>query len=168
MATLYLMLGYPGAGKTTTAALIHALTGAVHVSSDTARLQMFSSPDFSQDEHDSLYKALDEQTENLLTAGKDVIYDANLNRHRHRQEKYAICERTGATPVLLWVKTAKELARQRATDTSRSHLVPHGETLDEMFNRIADIIEEPDATEPFITIDGTNVSAEYIRKTLSI
>src|SRR5215207_7043841 len=101
MPTLYLMFGYPGAGKTTTAEAIATLTGAVHLSSDKVRLELFPRPAFSQAEHDALYKTLNLRTEELLRQGKDVVYDANLNRYQHRKEKYDICQQTGATPKLL-------------------------------------------------------------------
>ncbi len=168
MATLYLMLGYPGAGKTTTAKVIHDLAGAVHLSSDALREELFSPPVFTQEEHDALYKELDVRTEALLGEGKDVIYDANLNRYQHRQDKYAICQRTGAVAKLIWVQTPKEIAKQRATDPARQQLVPLGETLPQMFDRIADIIEEPLPGEPYVVVDGTKVSPEYITDKLGI
>lgn len=162
------MLGYPGAGKTTTAQVIHELTGAEHLSSDKLRLELFPQPSFSPEEHDALYKTLDERTEALLSQEKDVIYDANLNRYEHRKDKYTICQRTGARPELIWVQTPKEIARQRATDPARQQLVPLGETLPQMFDRIAGIIEEPIADEPYIIVDGTKVTAEYITNKLDL
>lgn len=168
MATLYLMLGYPGAGKTTIAGIIHELTGAVHLSSDEMRLQLFEKPAFSPEEHAALYKSLDEKTEELLRAGKDVIYDANLNRRQHRQEKYDICQKSDAKPVLVWVQTAKDLSKQRATHGERLHLVPQGETLEQMFDRIAGIIEEPGTDEPSVTVDGTNTSEADVAKAIGL
>lgn len=168
MPTLYLMLGYPGAGKTTIATMISELTGAVHLSSDSMRLQLFKKPQFTPAEHTALYKALDSRTEALLKSGKDVIYDANLNRRIHRMEKYNICQRSGARSVLVWVQTAKDLAKERATHDARMHLAPKGETLEQMFERIAHIIEEPEADEPFVTIDGTNVSPADVSKALGL
>ncbi len=162
------MLGYPGAGKTTAARAIHELTGAEHVSSDKTRLELFKEPTFSPEEHEKLYSSLDEQTERLLGAGKDVVYDANLNRRQHRQEKYDICKRTGAQPVLVWVRTPKELAKQRAVDPNRHLLVPHDETAEQMFERIASIIEEPSADEPYTALDGTNITPDYLKNTLGL
>lgn len=166
--TLYLMVGYPGAGKTTVAGLISQLTGAVHLSSDQARIELFPKPKFSQTEHDKLYDYLDKKTEELLSQGKSVIYDANLNRYQHRHDKYEICKRTDATPVLVWVQTNKTLAKERAVHESRAHLVPGHETAHDMFDRIADIIEPPHSDEQPIIIDGTEVSSELIAGALKL
>lgn len=157
-----MMLGYPGAGKTTTAKAIAELTGAEHISSDIIRTEMFTQPTFSQEEHDKLYAELDRRTEAALAEGKDVIYDANLNRLVHRQEKYDICKRTNAKSLLLWVKTPREIAKTRAVHDSRQHLWPKGEAPHDMFERIAKVIEEPDQHESFIEVDGTKVSPAYI------
>lgn len=167
MATLYMMFGYPGAGKTTAAETIAKLTGAVHLQSDRLRLELFPKPLFTQEEHDALYATLDTRTEELLRQGKDVIYDANLNRYLHRKEKYDICERSGARPQLIWVQTDRDLSRIRATHQSRKQLWPHEEQPTAMFDRIADIIEEPGPAEPYIAIDGTKISDSYIQSSLA-
>lgn len=164
--TLYLMFGYPGAGKTTAAKIIHEVTGATHLSSDQTRFEMFPSPDFSQTEHAKLYEALDSQTELLLTQGKSVVYDANLNRLQHREDKYDICRKVNAKPVLLWVKTPLEEAKERASHLSRQHLWPPNETADQLFDRIAGVIEEPAANEPYVALNGTKLDAEHIKQEL--
>lgn len=163
-----MMFGYPGAGKTTAAETIARLTGAVRLSSDAVRLELFPAPTFSQTEHDALYHTLDLRTEELLHQGKDVIYDANLNRYKHRKEKYDICKRAGAEPVLLWVQTPRDIARVRAVHENRRQLWPAGETPEKMFDRIADIIEEPGPAEPFLAIDGTKITDEYLRDLLKL
>ncbi len=168
MPTLYLMLGYPGAGKTTTAKVIADITGATLLSSDALRFEMFDSPRFSEEEHEQLYRELNQRTEKLLASGKDVVYDANLNRHEHRREKYDICEQANATPKLIWVRTPKELAKQRATHESRKHFTPRGEALADMFDRIANLIEEPKQDEHHIEIIGQNVTPEIVRAKLGL
>lgn len=168
MARLYMMLGYPGAGKTTTAGMLRSLTGAINLSSDAIRSEMFPKPVFSEEEHNKLYQYLDAETERLLGAGKDVIYDANLNRREHRTEKYAICERTNAEPVLLWLRTPRDVAKERASHTSRQHLWPPNETAEQMFDRIADVIEAPGSDEACIEVDGTKVTPHYLRELLRL
>lgn len=151
---LYLMLGYPGAGKTTVAEKITKITGAVHLNSDWFRLHMYKKPTFSQAEHDSLYGNLDYLCELILSTGKSVVYDANLNRYVHRQEKYDIAEKTDAEAKLIHVQTDEATARQRATveaDKNPNHR-PYGNMDLKIFNRLASEIEPPKASEPAINM----------------
>ena len=163
---LYLMLGYPGAGKTTVAKFVQQLTGAERLTSDQVRLELFSQPKFTAVEHQALYGALDQRTEALLNAGKSVIYDANLNRYQYRQEKYDICARIGAKPVLLWLNTPRVIAKERALRINRQHLVPASETPETMFERIASLIEPPQANEQPLVIDGSEIGQANIKELL--
>jgi len=162
------MFGNPGSGKTTAAIEIAKLTHAVHLSSDEMRLKMFVKPTFTMKEHAKLYNELDRLTEQLLKDGKDVIYDANLNRYKHRHDKYVICTKTKARSILLWVQTEKEIARRRALDTSRLRLWPENETPEHMFKRISDLIELPSPDEPYIVLDGTKITSAYIKSKLNL
>jgi predicted kinase len=159
---LFLMFGYPGAGKTTVANMVAKITGAVHLSSDLIRLELFPQPTYSQAEHDAVYTELNKRAQDLLQAGKSVIYDANLNRYSHRAEKYDMCERTSARPIVLWVQTSRELARNRAVMRGHHHLVPKDETFETMFDRVSSVIEEPRAEEPVRIVDGTHVDESSV------
>ncbi len=163
---LYMLLGYPGAGKTTTAKIIEKLTGAKRLTSDDERLKMFPSPQFSESEHSQLYRQLDQETAKLLRDGESVIYDANLNRYSHRADKYAICKQTHARAVLMWLNTDRGLSRKRATDKTRQKLWPVGETPEAMFSRIADLIEKPQADENPIILDGTSLDSGIVEAAL--
>lgn len=163
-----MLMGLPGAGKTTAAQILSKLTGAEHLSSDALRAELFPNPSFSQKEHDQLYAILNNRAETLLNIGRDVIYDANLNRHRHRQEKYDLCKKTGARSVLLWVKTPLDIAKTRASDQSRQRQWPKNETPERMFDRIASIIEPPTVKESHTVIEGINIDSKYLRKLLEI
>lgn len=166
---LYLLMGLPGAGKTTVAKVIEELTGAIRLSSDEARLMIWPEPDFSGEEHFQLYEYLDDQTTMLLEAGKSVVYDANLNRFEHRQEKYNLAEKLGVETILCWVKTPEEIALQRRiTESSHHKLVPKHEDPESMFKRIAGVIEEPHKTEVYIEFDGTKITPEYVSKKLGL
>lgn len=164
--TLYLLLGLPGSGKTTAAKQLAQLTGAVHLSSDGFRLSLFDKPTFSQDEHDSLYKMLDYMCELLLKNGTSVVYDANLNRLKHRQEKYVLAKKLNADVKLFWLQVHRDMAKQRRLDTQHPLLVPTNETAHDLFERVADIFEPPNESEPNIPLDGTKITAAYIQKHL--
>lgn len=168
--TLFLMMGLPGAGKTTAAKVIEKLTGAIRLSSDEARVMLWPTPNFSDQEHQALYEYLDDRTAELLEAGKSVIYDANLNRKMHRHEKYALASQLGVEVVLCWVKTPRELAKnRRIEDASHHHLVtPKDADPAKMFERVADVIEEPDTTEPVVELDGTKIAPAYVSQALHL
>jgi hypothetical protein len=162
-------MGLPGAGKTTVAKAIEEITGAIRLSSDEARLMIWPEPEFTEAEHFQLYEYLDDQTAQLLEAGRSVIYDANLNRLEHRQEKYTLAESVGAEVVLCWVKTPEEIAlERRITETHHHKLVPKDEDAQSMFKRIASIIEEPTEAEPYVEFDGTKITKEYVTKQLKL
>ncbi len=157
-------MGLPGSGKTTLAKQIQNITKAVRLSSDEHRLLIFPEPTFSQKEHDNLYGILDHNVEHLLDSEHDVIYDANLNRLKHRQEKYALAKEHGADVVLWWVRTDIELAKNRRISEQNHTLIPDDETAEQLFDRISDLIEEPSENEPHITVDGTKITQSYIKK----
>jgi predicted kinase len=166
---LYIMLGLPGSGKTTAAQTLAAITHAVHISSDDYRLALFDEPDFTEHEHELLYATLNHCTSLLLAQRYTAIYDANVNRTHHRQEKYDLCAQTGASCTLLWVQTSQTLARDRRVNDSHELLRPPYESPGAMFDRIASIFEAPDpAHEPYIVLDGTKISPDYIRGILEL
>src|SRR5437868_11049557 len=115
---LFLMLGYPGAGKTTAAEIIHRLTGAEHLWADRERNKRFPNPTHSHEENLALYAHLNTETEQLLRRGKSVIFDTNFNYFRDREHLRQIAADAGAEAVIIWVATHKDLARIRAVERS--------------------------------------------------
>jgi predicted kinase len=164
--TLYLLMGLPGSGKTTLGKHLQKITKAVRLSSDDYRLLIFPEPTFSQKEHDNLYGLIDHNVEHLLGAGLSVIYDANLNRRVHRDEKYAIAKKFDAEVKLFWLKTDDVLSKERRMEQQDERLIPDGETSERMFDRIADILEQPELDEPYTAVEGENMTAAYVRSLL--
>jgi predicted kinase len=163
--TLHLIMGLPGAGKSTFAKHLQKITKAVRLSSDEFRLLIYPEPTFSQQEHDNLYGIIDHNVEHLLDKGYSVIYDANLNRKLHRQEKYALAKKYDAKVVLWCINTPDKLSKQRRIDDQDHNLLPEGETPANMFDRIAAVYELPE-NEPHIEFDGTNITEEKVRQAL--
>jgi predicted kinase len=163
------MVGYPGSGKTTISNYIHELTGAVHLWADHERNKMFPNPTHNHDENIELYKRLNQETKRLLQEGKSVIFDTNFNFYRDRKRLKHIAATEGANTVVVWITTPKDLAMRRAVEQSDGQQTRvWGNMPLEQFERIASNLQEPLSEEHAITIDGTNVTKEYIAHQLGL
>lgn len=162
------MLGYPGAGKTTTAKIIHDITGAVHLWADHERRQKFGTPTYTHQENLTLYSQLNQEAQRLLASGKSVIFDTNFNFYKDRQHLRDIAKHQGAQTFIVWLTTPKQIARQRATDNAHvQHTRILGNIPLEAFERMSSNLEQPRADEPHIEVDGTRVSDGYMRELLA-
>ena len=108
---LYLMVGYPGAGKTSLARIISEATGAIHIWSDKERHEMFPNPTHSQQESHQLYEALNKRTSQLLAAGNSVVFDTNFNFYSDRQKLREIAANNNAECRVVWLSTPEEVSR---------------------------------------------------------
>lgn len=167
---LYLMVGYPGAGKTTIAKLITEATGAEHVWADWERHKMFGKPNHSETESAALYAALNKHVAQLLAGGTSVIFDTNFNYAADRRLLHDIAARNGAETVVLWVTTPPEVARERAV---HSRVVRNGYDFSmtpEQFEQVAGHLEPPNNPnnyENVIKIDGTKIDEAAIKRQFS-
>lgn len=162
--TLYLMLGYPGAGKTTVAKLISEITGATHLWADHERAKRFAHPTFTQDENDTLYTSMNQEASQLLASGKSVVFDTAFNHFEDREKLRDIAKQNNAITLVIWVQTNRNLAEKRAIESDGND--PHRKLDHHMthqdFHRLSDKLEEPRSNEAVITIDGTKVTRAYI------
>ena len=168
MATLYLMLGYPGSGKTTVAHIISELTGAHHVWADQERYEQLATPTYSADENEVLYSGLNAKTAKLLEAGASVIFDTAFNHFLDREKLRRIAQFHQADTVVVWVQAPRHIAKERAT--TQSHHQPTrklGDMHHEQFELLSDKLEEPRLGENTITLDGTNITKSYVSDKLS-
>lgn len=166
-STLYLMLGYPGAGKSTTAELIAELTGATHVWADHERQQMFEQPTHRHDENLKLYAHLNEVVDQLLGEGKSVIFDTNFNFYKDRVHLRDIASKHSARTVIVWVQTDKTLARERAMHINHAVRNTYEKPMPKTdFERLSSHLEEPRADEAVIELDGRNVTKETVKQLL--
>jgi len=165
---LYLFVGYPGAGKTTVAKLIAATSGAVHIWADVERNKLFSQPTHSEAESRQLYDRLNQETEELLTAGKSVVFDTNFNHRRDRELLSEIARRQQAETVIVWIDTPLDIAKQRAV---HAKVVRNGYDFTmsaEQFDTIAHKLEPPTKDEKIIKIDGTNIDEGEAKRILGL
>lgn len=168
-ATLYLLVGYPGAGKTTTAQSIERLTGAVHIWTDHERHQMFSTPTHTEAESQQLYDYLNTKTGQLLSQGKSVIFDTSFNFRKDRDYLRSLATAHGAQTQIIRLVTPKEVARDRALHADHAEHNHYKEVMSAAsFERIAGHLEEPNTDEHPIVLDGTLITDEYVADKLGL
>jgi Predicted kinase len=158
--TLYLMVGYPGAGKTTTSRIIHKLTGAVHLWADHERSKSLPTPHTATRRTSSSTTRSTNARRSCCARVKSVIFDTNFNFFKDREKLRKIAAAEGAETVLIWVTTPKDIARERAVNhplTGEHHRVFGNMTLED-FERIANNLEEPRPEEHPIKLEGIGLT----------
>jgi predicted kinase len=154
---LYLFIGYPGAGKTTVAQIIAETTGAVHLSSDRERHQMFGQPTHSHEESVQLYEALNARAGELLAAGQSVVFDTNFNFYEDRRKLREIADRHGAETVIIWITVPMDVAKTRAVHVAYSRNGYRASMTEQQFDNIVAKLEPPAKDEKIIKIDGAKL-----------
>lgn len=168
-ATLYLMVGYPGAGKTTTARIIQDLTGAVHIWADHERNKLFARPTHEERESQELYRRLNAETERLLAEGHSVIFDTSFNYVKDRDYMRAIAKKHGAELVVIWVETPKELAKARALSMDHARDNKYPEVMSpERFAKITSHLEQPALHETPVVLEGREINRDYVATNLGL
>jgi predicted kinase len=168
--TLFLMIGYPGAGKTTVAKIIAKLTGAVHLWADKQRREMFINPDHSHTENVQLYSELNNKTQQLLKSGKSVVFDTNFNFYKDRVKLKKIADKYGADCKVIWLDTNREVSKQRATDVlahQKENRVLGSMPVND-FNRMSNNLQPPRPSESPLKITGIDISEQKVRQLLNL
>jgi hypothetical protein len=80
------LCGLPGVGKTTLADEVSALMGAIVLSTDKIRKELFKRPTYSRNERKLVYDVMLLFAKYLHDAGKLCILDATFSRQRSRDQ----------------------------------------------------------------------------------
>lgn len=167
--TLYLMVGRPGAGKTTAAQAICEVTGATHLWTAEIRKERYGRPSFKHSENIAVYDHMNRMAGELLAAGNDVVFDTSFNFYKDREKLRAIADEHNAKTVVIWVQTDKDLAKDRATKDAHLHDTRIlGDMSNEDFERLSHKLEKPRSDETVIELDGTKITPDYVAAKLKV
>jgi predicted kinase len=165
---LVMFLGVPGSGKSYFARHLAKKINAVRLNGDSMRMAIWGSLEEITKAHgdrnrgnNMTFGAINYVVDQILATRHSVVYDAHHNRRDIRKELENMTREHGAVPIVVWVKTAEDIAIERAQ--AREATVDQRrlteEEVREVITRHMKYFDEPDQTENVIIIDGTENSS---------
>jgi|GEM_PF-91433 len=164
--TLYIMCGFPFAGKSTIARAMVEQLGVVRVALDDITTELGASADPAmvgsdeqwQHTHDVFYERIIQ----ALQAGQSVVVDSVAYKRLHRNGLRKAARRFGARAVVVYVETTADTSKQRWITNRTTRQRP--DVRDENYTSVTGNFEPPQADEATITVNNDMPLAEIIRK----
>lgn len=116
---LLMFYGFPGAGKTYFARQFCETVQAAHLQADRIRGELFESPQHDKQENEIITQLMDYMTEEFLSAGLSVAYDASAMRAKQRHTLRELARKNNAKTVLVWFQMDPDTAFIRNTKRDR-------------------------------------------------
>ncbi|TFG45299.1 MAG: ATP-binding protein, partial [Dehalococcoidia bacterium] len=113
---LVILVGLPGSGKSYFAARFINQIPATILESDFIRKTLLKKPTYSRHEHARVFRAIYAVAKELLDAKFNVIIDATNLNEKYRRPLHRIAEEIGANAVTVYLKTPRDVARERLID----------------------------------------------------
>ena len=153
---MFLLFGFPGAGKTYFARQLCEELQAAHVQGDRIRYELFNKPRYDRQEDEIVAHLMDYMSEEFLQAGISVVYDVNAMRGRHRRKLRELAQRNKAQTVLVWFQLDIESAYDRVAKRDRRKIddkysIPLDRTT---FESVIGSMQNPAPTEDYMVVSG--------------
>lgn len=117
--TIFLLFGFPGAGKTYFARLLCEELQAAHVQGDRIRFELFEQPRYDRQENEIVSHLMKYMSEEFLQAGISVVFDVNAMRASQRMKLRDMARRSKAQTILVWFQLDIESAFARISKRDR-------------------------------------------------
>lgn len=156
---LLILYGFPGSGKTYFARQLTEVVQAAHLQSDRVRAELFEEPRHDKQENDIVNQIMDYMTEEFLTAGLSVIYDANTMRVGQRNALRELARRCHAVPLMVWFQLnaegsyARNIKRDRRRADDKYAIGWDKDT----FRKIMEHMQNPDPKEDYVVLSGKHL-----------
>lgn len=165
MATLYILCGYPFAGKSTLADTLIKKYGFIRVAIDSINDELGIGRDYAVEiapaEWQRTYDIYHDRIRDNLQASKSVIADTVAHTKVSRDALRNIANECNAKTVILYVNTPLEVAKKRWLDNRINK--KRSDVRDSDFNTVANNFESPDTSENVITVPN-NMSIKEVYK----
>lgn len=156
---LLLFYGYPGAGKTYFARQFCDNVQAAHLQADRIRGELFEQPRYDKQENAIVRQLMDYMTQEFLSAGVSVAYDASVFRTKQRRALYNMARACHAQPLLIWFQMDQDTAFARNIKRDRRRADDkYAAAMDRTtFESAIGQMQNPTASEDFAVISGKHL-----------
>lgn len=154
--TLFMLFGFPGAGKTFFARQICEELQAAHVQGDRIRCELFEQPRYDRQENEIVTHLMEYMSEEFLQAGISVVFDVNAMRSNQRRQLRDMARRYKAQTVLVWFQLDIESSFSRVAKRDRrkaddKYSMPLDRTT---FDSVISGMQNPAPTEDYMVVSG--------------
>lgn len=166
--TLFMLYGFPGAGKTYYARQLCEELQAAHVNSERIRQELFDEPRYDAQENQIVKQLMVYMTEEFLSAGLSVVFDINAQRLSNRRELRELARKNKAESVLVWLQIDADSAYMRVASRDRrkaddKYSIPLEQ---DNFERLISNMQNPAPTEDYLVISGKHTFKTQIQSTV--
>ncbi|HZP96158.1 MAG TPA: ATP-binding protein [Candidatus Limnocylindria bacterium] len=168
-ATLVMLMGLPGVGKSYCARLLAERLGAAHVATDHLRSRLFIAPSYADDENAAVFGIAEALVDELLARGHVVILDATHLVARNRAPAERVARDRGAAVFHVLVTADDGATRARLASRARERAPgDHSDADERVYERMRErAIELP--AEGYLEIrNGATVADEVARVAAAI
>jgi predicted kinase len=158
--TIFLVIGYPGAGKSYFSRQFAEVIDGIHLSDDRIRHELFGEPSYDKNEHDVVSRIRNYILDEMVKSEKSIIIDANLNKAERKRIREQL--RPQKSPIVtIWVQTDLETSFTRASNRDRRQTDDKYTTSMsfEVFDKIQKHFRRPDRDEAVV------ISGKHLFKT---
>lgn len=120
-ATLVIMVGSPGSGKSYLGRTLSAALDALLIQTDAVRKELFPEPSYSQREAAAVYAACHRHIAEALARGERVVFDGTNLRERQRNTLYRLADQAGATLLVVVAYASEAVIRERLRQRAEGH-----------------------------------------------
>ena len=159
------LMGFPGSGKTYFSSQLAEALPAVRLNADAIRIALYGSREKMEEIrssdlkrfYDEAYGAMSYAAKQVLFLGASVICDAQMLMREDRQRYIEqIAVEGNALPVLVWIRTSKEVALSRGSEREENNesIVFDKEMMQNLINYFDKRTNAPSSSENVIEISG--------------
>ncbi|MFZ2125546.1 MAG: ATP-binding protein [Candidatus Saccharimonadales bacterium] len=156
---LIVMVGIPGAGKSSFAKSFAAFFKAPLISHDRILQEIFDSPERTKKEEIITAGIAEYMLDETLKTGQTVVYDGLSNTRSSRAEIIKKAKNLGYETLLIWVQTDQATARKRLIAESKKRSVINPDQFETYLKKF----NPPQKNEKVVVISGKHTYSSQLK-----